>query len=163
MKKAAILVGHEYKSRQGVIRRVENIVGNTVHWVKLEGHARSPDSGSDPIDKFAWWAIEDIGETKTEPEIKDDDDTFFDFIDTASIVDKEPDVKPNDLVCAFTVVLSKEIRHKDIEAVSNAILQLKGVASVVPVRADMQYFIAKDAVKRELLQQLKDVLTPKIG
>lgn len=67
-------------------------------------------------------------------------------------------VGANDLVAAFTVILTKETRNKDLEATIAAIQQIKGVASVNPVRADMQYFMAKESSRRELLIQLREVL-----
>lgn len=63
-----------------------------------------------------------------------------------------------DLYTSFSVLLTKEMKGADLEALMTAIRQLRGVASVAPVRADMPYFIAKEQARREILGQIKDVL-----
>ena len=65
---------------------------------------------------------------------------------------------PKDMYASFSVLLTREMKGADLEALLTAIKQLRGVASVTPVRADMQYFIAKDQARREILGQIKEVL-----
>jgi hypothetical protein len=67
-------------------------------------------------------------------------------------------VGANDYVCAFTVTLEREIKGKDLEATLAAILQIKNVAAINPVGADMQYFMAKGQARRELLFKIRDAL-----
>lgn len=62
---------------------------------------------------------------------------------------------------ALTVVLEKDIREDDAEALLNAIRQLRGVLSVHGNVADFDDQIAQDRVRHELGEKLWRVLYPK--
>ena len=62
---------------------------------------------------------------------------------------------------ALTVVLEKDIRSDDAEAILNAIRQLRGVLSVNGNVADMNSHIAEERARRELGEKLWLVLYPK--
>lgn len=62
---------------------------------------------------------------------------------------------------ALTVVLEKDIRDDDAEALLAAIRQLRGVLSVSGNVADMDDHIAQERVRHDLGQKLWDVLHPK--
>lgn len=62
---------------------------------------------------------------------------------------------------ALTVVLEKNIREDDAEAIILAISQLRGVASVEGNVADMASYIAKEQAMHELRGKMMDILFPK--
>ena len=62
---------------------------------------------------------------------------------------------------AFTVVLERDIRSDDAEAVINAIRQLRHVLSVEPHVVDVEDWAARERVRRELGQKLWEILYPK--
>lgn len=64
---------------------------------------------------------------------------------------------------ALTVVLEKDIRDDDAEAIIQAIKMVKGVLSVDGNVADIEAHLATERVRRELLQKLIGVLCPKDG
>lgn len=66
-----------------------------------------------------------------------------------------------DQIKGFTVVLDKNYRDDDIEAVKNAIFQIKGVLQVVSIGADHTDVFAEARVRRELSNKLWDVLNAK--
>lgn len=61
---------------------------------------------------------------------------------------------------ALTVVLDKEIREDDAQAIISAISQLRGVASVQGNVADMNSHIAKEQALYKLRGEIMDVLYP---
>lgn len=62
---------------------------------------------------------------------------------------------------ALTVVLEKDIREDDAQAIIAAIMQLRGVISVEGNVADMHSHIAKQQALHEIRMQLNDVIYPK--
>lgn len=52
-----------------------------------------------------------------------------------------------DRVAAYVVTLKEDVRVDDAEAITNAILMIRGVATVQPIMADMVTHIAEDRVK----------------
>ena len=62
---------------------------------------------------------------------------------------------------ALTVVLEKDIRDDDAEALLAAIRQLRGVLSVSGNVADMGDHIAQERARRDLGEKLWRVLYPK--
>jgi cell division protein FtsX len=62
---------------------------------------------------------------------------------------------------ALTVVLDKNIREDDAQAIISAIMQLRGVASVEGNVADPMSYIAKEQAMHELRDQMMDILFPK--
>ena len=65
-----------------------------------------------------------------------------------------------DRLNALTVVLDRDIRADDAEALIAAIRQLRRVLDVVPQVADPAAFVAEQRVRHELGQKLLDVLYP---
>jgi hypothetical protein len=59
---------------------------------------------------------------------------------------------------ALVVVMAQDIRSDDAEALINAIMMLRGVASVTPNVADMGGHIAKMQVRTEMKQKVFDAL-----
>lgn len=62
---------------------------------------------------------------------------------------------------ALTVVLEKDIRNDDAEALLNAIRQLRGVLSVTGNVADLDSHMAQARARHELGEKLWRVLYPK--
>ena len=62
---------------------------------------------------------------------------------------------------ALTVVLEKDIRKDDAEALLRAIRQLRGVLDVTGHVADTDSYTAQERVRRELGEKLWNVLYPK--
>lgn len=62
---------------------------------------------------------------------------------------------------SLTVVLDRDIREDDAEALLNAIRQLRGVLSVTGNVSDVGSHIAEERVRRELGDKLWEVLYPK--
>lgn len=58
------------------------------------------------------------------------------------------------------VTFERDIREDDAEAVLNAIRMIKGVLSVKPLVADVDFHIAEERVRQELTKKLWDVLHP---
>lgn len=65
-----------------------------------------------------------------------------------------------DRVNALTVVLDRDIRVDDVEAIANAIRQLRHVADVVQNVASMSDHIAETRAKMDLEKKLWAVLCP---
>ena len=63
-----------------------------------------------------------------------------------------------DRINGFTVVLSKDIREDDFEALKNAVLMLKGVISIEPNIVDASDSIAKLQSKTEIRNKLYDFI-----
>lgn len=61
---------------------------------------------------------------------------------------------------ALTVVLDRDIRSDDAEAIINAIRQIRGVLAVDPHVADMADHVAVARVRAELTEKLWGVLHP---
>ena len=61
---------------------------------------------------------------------------------------------------SLTVVLDRDIREDDAEALLNAIRQLRGVLSVTGNVSDVGSHIAEERVRRELGDKLWEVLYP---
>lgn len=66
-----------------------------------------------------------------------------------------------DRVFAYTVILEREVRTDDAEAIENAIRMVKGVAAVTPQVASASDYFAVETARRELGQKLWEVLYPK--
>ena len=62
---------------------------------------------------------------------------------------------------ALTIVLEKDVRDDDAEALLNAIRQLRGVLSVTGNVADLDSHMAQERARRELGENLWRVLHPK--
>lgn len=62
---------------------------------------------------------------------------------------------------AVTVVLDRDYRTDDAEAILTALRQIRGVLSVEPNVADISDHVADQRVRHELGQKLLDVLHPK--
>ena len=67
-----------------------------------------------------------------------------------------------DRINLLSVVLSKDIRDDDCEAIINAIKMVKGVLSVTPHVVDHADHIAQQRVRHELGEKLWAVLYPPI-
>jgi len=63
-----------------------------------------------------------------------------------------------DRIKGFTVVLSKDIRDDDFEAISSAVGMIKGVIKVEPSISNGQDWMNRERVKMELTDKLWDVL-----
>lgn len=63
-----------------------------------------------------------------------------------------------DRVKAFWVVLDKAYRDDDIEELSNAIMQMKGVIAVKNVNQTAEDQLLRQQVKYELSQKLWEIL-----
>ena len=166
MHSKAIQVGKVYRNNGGVCRKVDTIATDLnssdklVAWTQTQSKRGGIPSGTCPLYEFAYWAKAEVIKSTLTQEVKPvspetEENAISEFVEMPP--DDVP-MPPNDLFCAFTVVLTKETRGRDLDATVAAIRQIKGVGSVTPVKADMQYFIARDQVKKELLGQLRDVL-----
>jgi len=62
---------------------------------------------------------------------------------------------------ALTVLLEKDTRDDDAEAIINAILMIKGVADVSPLVANSELWAATNRARNELRDKLWQVLYPK--
>jgi len=65
-----------------------------------------------------------------------------------------------DRVIAYTVILDREIREDDAEAIENALKMVKGVAQVAQV-ADAGTYFALETARREMLQKIMEIFYPK--
>jgi len=65
-----------------------------------------------------------------------------------------------DRVHALTVMLEKEYREDDVEALVEAIKIMRGVLKVELRVADIDFYTAREQAKHELQQQLRAVLWP---
>lgn len=63
-----------------------------------------------------------------------------------------------DRINGFTVVLSKDIREDDFEAIKNAVLMIKGVLSIEPNIVTSDDFMAKVQSKAEFRNKLYDFI-----
>jgi hypothetical protein len=61
----------------------------------------------------------------------------------------------------ITVVLEKETKDDDCEAILTAIRMVKGVIAVTPNVADHTEYMAQERTRRELGQKIWEVLYPK--
>lgn len=61
-------------------------------------------------------------------------------------------------IFAYTVVLEKDIREDDSEAIIHAIEMIKGVAEVKPLIAQPELYWAYTKARRELMDKLVQVL-----
>lgn len=66
-----------------------------------------------------------------------------------------------DRVFALTVVLEKDIRTDDVEAITNAIKMIRGVLNVAEHITDPSTYMAEERARRELGEKLWSVLYPK--
>lgn len=64
---------------------------------------------------------------------------------------------------ALTVVLERDIRDDDAEAILAAMRMIKGVRSVTGNVVDMESHIAEERVRHELGQKLIAIIYPKLG
>lgn len=166
MKTRDIKEGCSYRNVRGITRQVVSMADDPNHpgeakykivsW-RLTSNHRGIPSGSMPLYEFAWWARDEVGDTEG---TQTPQETVLETAAPAPSVMTVPEVKmaENDMYSAFTVTLTRELKGRDLEATLTAIQQIKGVATVTPVRADMQHFIAKDMARRELLTQIREIL-----
>jgi len=66
-----------------------------------------------------------------------------------------------DVVFALTVVLEKDVRTDDLEAITNAIKMIRGVLNVTEHVSDISSFMAEERARHELGEKLWNVLYPK--
>lgn len=59
---------------------------------------------------------------------------------------------------SLTVVLERDTREDDAEAIIQAIRMIKGVLSVKPHVADLQTHIAQERVRREITEKIWQVV-----
>lgn len=59
-----------------------------------------------------------------------------------------------DRIKGFVVTLERDFRTDDVEAIATAIAMIKGVASVDPSVADVNDFIVRERMRRELFDQV---------
>lgn len=64
-----------------------------------------------------------------------------------------------DRVFAYTVILEKETREDDAEAITQAIRMIKGVADVSPMVANAELYFATETARRELTDKLWKVFS----
>ena len=64
----------------------------------------------------------------------------------------------SDRIAGYTVVLEKDTRDGDAHAITDAIRMVKGVQSVEPHVADIGLHIAETRARREIAQQLYELL-----
>jgi len=63
-----------------------------------------------------------------------------------------------DRIYAYTVVLDREIREYDTEAITNAMRMIKGVGDVVPLVATPEVYFAERMARHELEQRMLAIL-----
>lgn len=63
-----------------------------------------------------------------------------------------------DRYSSYTVVLTRDVRSDDAESITNAILMIKGVMSVVPNVADISLHTAQIRVKTELAMACNEAI-----
>jgi cell division protein FtsX len=63
-----------------------------------------------------------------------------------------------DRVDSFVVVLDRDYRTDDVEAIQKAIRMVKGVKSVIKQVSDLRDAVARARVRNELMMKLLDVL-----
>jgi hypothetical protein len=68
-----------------------------------------------------------------------------------------------DRINAFVVVLDKDIREDDAEALVNAMIMLKGVISVKGNVVDITDHIALTRARQQLGRELMDICYPQSG
>lgn len=66
-----------------------------------------------------------------------------------------------DRIFAYTVVLEKEIRDDDAEAIKNAILMIRGVADVTEHVSNPEIHYAEERIRQEWGKKLWDILYPR--
>lgn len=67
----------------------------------------------------------------------------------------------SDLHHSYTVVLAKELKDEDSDAVIEAIKMIRGVADVIPHVVDSRFYVGREQARRELSTQLFDMLAEK--
>lgn len=65
-----------------------------------------------------------------------------------------------DRVKGLTVVLDKDYREDDVEALCNAIRMLRGVLSVTKEVTDLADYLSRERVRQELVAKLVTLLEP---
>ncbi len=68
-----------------------------------------------------------------------------------------------DRIYALTVVLDKDYRDDDVEAITNAIKMIRGVLKVTNHIATSETYMAQERARRELTEKLWGVLRPNSG
>jgi|GEM_PF-1793986 len=69
-----------------------------------------------------------------------------------------------DRVHALTVILEREYRDDDVEAIVNAIKMMRGVLDVKPhIIEDIDFYSSREQAKFELRQEMREVLWPGIA
>jgi len=63
----------------------------------------------------------------------------------------------------LTVTLEREIRDDDAEALIKAIMQMRGVLDVQGEVAEFEFYAAREQAKRDLREELLEVLLPDLA
>jgi hypothetical protein len=71
---------------------------------------------------------------------------------------REKEDAVTDRYSGFIVVLDKDIREDDAENVVTALRMVKGVASVAPIPANPQSYIAEQRVRQEITTRVWEAL-----
>jgi hypothetical protein len=66
-----------------------------------------------------------------------------------------------DRIKGFTVVLEKDLRDDDFEAIKNAVLMIRGVASIETSDVDASDWMNRERVRLEYRQKILDVVLPR--
>jgi hypothetical protein len=61
-----------------------------------------------------------------------------------------------DRYSAYTVVLEKDIRDDDAEAITKAIMMIRGVAKVSPIVSDVAQHVAETRIRSEIQSKIYD-------
>jgi hypothetical protein len=67
-----------------------------------------------------------------------------------------------DRVHALTVILDREFREDDVQAITDAIGMMRGVLRVETHVTDIDFYAAREQAKYELRQEMREVLWPGI-
>ena len=66
-----------------------------------------------------------------------------------------------DRVHSLTLVLAEDLRTDDVQSLIDAVLHLKGVASVGSNISDVGQYVAEERALAKLRDQMRDILYPK--
>lgn len=62
----------------------------------------------------------------------------------------------------YLITLKQELREDDAEATINTIKQIKGIATVKPVKMSIELQLAEERARVGIMQRLYEALNPKI-
>lgn len=68
-----------------------------------------------------------------------------------------------DRVEALTIVLDEDVREDDVESLIHAILHFKGVIAVTKNKVQVDSYVARERVRREMLQNIHSLINEKSG